>query len=94
MIEDHASGEQRANGYDLADYLINQQREINKFNEYADEYNAKLKIVLSNEKLKRDFQIILDERISVMEIDEEPLQIKTKEKMVTLENVRRIVLSL
>jgi predicted RNA-binding Zn-ribbon protein involved in translation (DUF1610 family) len=65
LIENHATDEQRANGYDLADYLISQQIEINQFNNFVDRYNAKLETVLSDERLKRDFETILDEQKAI-----------------------------
>jgi hypothetical protein len=65
LIENHATDEHKANGYDLADYLINQQTEINQTNDFADSYNAKLEIILSDEKLKQDFEIILDEQKAI-----------------------------
>ncbi len=69
LIENFASSEQKRNQYDLADYLIEQQREINQFNNFVDSYNAKLEMVLNDESLKRDFETILDERKSILVID-------------------------
>ena len=66
LIENHATDEQKQNGYDLADYLVNQQREINEFNNYADEYNARLETVLNDESLREEFNSILDEQKAVM----------------------------
>jgi hypothetical protein len=65
LIENRAAAEQKANGYDLADFLISQQAEINQFNNFVDSYNAKLETVLSDESLKRDFETILDEQKAV-----------------------------
>ncbi len=50
LIENHATDEQKESGYDLADYLIEQQKEINQTNDFVDRYNAKLKVVLNDEK--------------------------------------------
>jgi hypothetical protein len=69
LIENRATIEQKANGYDLADFLISQQIEINQTNDFIDRYNAKLETVLNDEKLKRDFETILDERKSILVID-------------------------
>ncbi len=69
LIENFASSEQKQNQYDLADYLIEQQVEINQFNNFVDRYNAKLEIILSDEKLKRDFETILDEQKAVAVIN-------------------------
>jgi len=65
LIEDFATDEQKQNQYDLADYLINQQAEINEKNEFIDSYNSKLEAVLSDESLFNDFNLILDEQIAV-----------------------------
>jgi hypothetical protein len=64
LIESHATIEQKANGYDLADYLINQQAEINQTNDFIDRYNAKLATVLSGD-LKWDVETILDEQKAI-----------------------------
>jgi hypothetical protein len=65
LIENRATIEQKANGYDLADFLIEQQAEINQFNNFVDRYNAKLETVLNDESLKRDFETILDEQKAI-----------------------------
>ncbi len=61
LIENHATAAQKANGYDLADYLIEEQIEINRKNNIVDYYNAKLVRVLNDESLIRGFHTILDE---------------------------------
>ncbi len=58
LIESHATAEQKTNGYDLADFLINQQKEINQT-------NSKLETVLNDEFLFADFNLILDEQKAV-----------------------------
>jgi hypothetical protein len=65
LIENRATGAQREGGYDLADFLISQQIEINQTNNFIDRYNAKLEKVLNDEKLKRDFETILDEQKAI-----------------------------
>ncbi len=42
LIENRATDEEKANGFDLADYLINESLVINKHNEFVDAHNAKL----------------------------------------------------
>jgi hypothetical protein len=42
LIESRATAAQKAEGFDLADYLINEQAGINQFNNFVDSYNAKL----------------------------------------------------
>lgn len=68
LIETFATGEQKANGYDLADYLINEQTEINRFNNYVDSYNDQLEKVLSSD-LKWRFDDWLDERKAILMLD-------------------------
>lgn len=94
LVENHATIEQKANGYDLADYLINQQIEINRANEYIDSYNAKLDNVLSNENLFNDFQTIVEERISIFEIDGNLSRIEAEKVATMPENIRQIVTGL
>jgi hypothetical protein len=65
LIEKHATDQQKANGYDLADFLISQQAEINQTNDFIDRYNAKLETVLNDESLLTDFETILDERKAI-----------------------------
>jgi hypothetical protein len=65
LIETFATTEQKISGFDLADYLINQQSEINEINEFIDSYNSKLETVLNDESLKRDFKMILDEQKAI-----------------------------
>ncbi len=65
LIENNATDEQKANGYDIADYLIEQQNKINQSNEIIDSCNAKLETVLNDESLLNDFYTILDEQKAV-----------------------------
>jgi hypothetical protein len=93
LIETHATDEQRANGYDLADYLINQQAEINERNEFIDRYNSKLETVLNDDSLQCDFETILDEQKAIAIYNGSTEQ--EAEAIVTRpENLRRIILSL
>jgi hypothetical protein len=94
LIEDHATEEQRQNGFDLADYLIEQQREINQSNDFVEHYNAKLKTVLKDEKLIRDFETILDEQKAVAVINGEISEAECEALCTKPSNVRRVVLSL
>ena len=94
LIETRATDEQRAGGYDLADYLTRQQSEINQFNDFADSYNAKLESVLNDESLKQDFETILGEQIAIA-IESGGLPETEAEKIFTKpENVRDIVTSI
>ena len=62
LIENHATEQQKANGYDLADYLIEEQTSINRHNRVVDKYNSALEKVLSDENSFREFNRLLDER--------------------------------
>jgi hypothetical protein len=87
LIETHATDEQKANGYDLADYLINQQSEINETNE-------KLELVLNDEFLFGELETIQNERISIIEFDGNLSRIEAERAANTPENIRQIILSL
>jgi hypothetical protein len=93
LIETFATDEQRANGYDLADYLINQQREINELNEVYDAYNSKVEKILNDESLWSDFNLFLDEQKAIAiyngESETEAERICTRS-----ENVRAVALSI
>ncbi len=65
MIENFATDQQKRNQYDLADYLIEQQKEINEFNEFIDFYNSKLETVWNDESLNLQFNLILDEQKAI-----------------------------
>jgi hypothetical protein len=67
LIENHATAEQKENGYDLADYLIEQSAEINRRNDFADKHN--LEIVRADADLRRQFETILAERKSILIVD-------------------------
>jgi hypothetical protein len=65
LIENHATAEQKANGYDLADYLINEQVERLTHNWRVDNYNYKLDKILNDESLFAVFNSILDEQKAI-----------------------------
>jgi hypothetical protein len=93
LIENYATDEQKANGYDLADYLINQQREINELNEVYDAYNSKVDLVLNDESLFDGFNLFLDEQLAIAiyngESEAEAERIYTQP-----ENLRSVVMSI
>lgn len=94
LIENHATDEQKANGYDLADYLINQQSEINQTNNFVERYNAKLEMVLNDESLKQDFNLILDEQKAIAVICGELSEDEAERICTQLENLRSVVMSI
>lgn len=94
LIDNHATGEQKANGYDLADYLIEEQTEINRLNHFADCYNTKLISVMNDESLFRQFETILDEQKAIRVIDGDLSDTEAEAQISNSENFRNIVLSL
>jgi hypothetical protein len=58
LIENFATDQQKQNQYDLADYLINQQKEINQT-------NSKLEAVFNDQSLFADFNLILNEQKAI-----------------------------
>jgi hypothetical protein len=93
LIENHATDEQKANGYDLADYLINQQKEISELNEVYDAYNSKVERILNDESLFDGFNLFLDEQKAIAiyngSTEQEAERICTQP-----ENLRNVVMSL
>lgn len=94
LIESHATDEQRADGYDLADYLINEQNEINEFNTFADRCNAALEKVKTDESLNAQFNSILDEQKSIFIINGGLSETEAETIVCSLDNIRQTVLSL
>ncbi|MEJ7862148.1 MAG: DUF6371 domain-containing protein [Pyrinomonadaceae bacterium] len=85
LIENFATDQQKQNQYDLADYLINQQKEINQT-------NSKLETVLNDESLRSDFEMILDEQKAIAIYN--GLTDTQAERICTQpENVRNVALS-
>ncbi len=62
LTERRGTDVEKGKGFDLADYLTAEQKEINQYNNFVDSYNAKLETVLNNESLFNDFNLILDEQ--------------------------------
>jgi hypothetical protein len=92
LIEDFATDQQKQNQYDLADYLIEQQREINELNEFYDAYNSKVETILNDEFLFNGFKLFLEEQKAIAiyngESESEAERICTRS-----ENVRSVVMS-
>lgn len=66
LIETHATPQQKANGYDLADYLISEQTEINRINKLIDAENEKLEAIQRDPELNYKFSLIIDERTAIL----------------------------
>lgn len=60
LIETRATAAQKAEGFDLADYLIDEQRRINDHNNFTDRYNNALESVLNNESMFAAVNRIID----------------------------------
>jgi hypothetical protein len=93
LIENHATDEQKANGYDLADFLTNQQDEINEFNELTDSYNSKVALVLNDESLFADFNSILNEQKAVLLSYGDLSETEVERICTQPENLRSVALS-
>jgi hypothetical protein len=65
LIENFATDEQKQNQYDLADYLIEQQTEINQTNSSIELFNTKLETVLNDETLFNGFKLFLEEQKAI-----------------------------
>jgi hypothetical protein len=92
LIENHATDEQKANGYDLADYLINQQSEINELNEVYDAYNSKVDLVLNDETLFNGFKLFLEEQKAIAIYNGES-EAEAERICTQPENIRAVALS-
>lgn len=64
LIEAHATSEQKSNGYDLADYLIDEQYAIKEHNAFTDRYNDALECVQQNPTLMNEVNRRIDSHIA------------------------------
>ena len=53
LLEKHATDQQKAEGYDLADYLIDEQTRINRHNEFIDAHNRQIETGFASEQFSR-----------------------------------------
>lgn len=60
LLEKLATDEQKEKGDDIADYLIDEQRRVNRFNSFADQYNSAVDRIQADTKLLMKFNTILD----------------------------------
>lgn len=84
LIEKYATENEKQNGFDLADYLILQQQNINQ-------YNFKLKQVLNNKSLLNELETILDEQKAILIIDGETPEKEAESQVLNPSNVRKII---
>ncbi|HEX8197580.1 MAG TPA: DUF6371 domain-containing protein [Pyrinomonadaceae bacterium] len=93
LLEKSASLEEKQNGFDLADFLIECAVKINQHNSFADFYNARLDGLLQNELLFVEAETILCEQMAILTIDGGIPEAQAFELASEAENLRRIVLS-
>jgi hypothetical protein len=93
LLEDSLTEEQKKGGYDLADFLIAEQREINDYNVYADRYNAAVDSVVNDTGLLAEFNVILDEKKSILMIDGGYSEKEAEAIISDFETLRQVVWS-
>ncbi len=94
LIETKATDAQKAAGFDLADFLIDEQiTKLEKQKSFAEIYNSKLEKVLTDAKLQNDFETILDEQKAVL-IDRGMSDWEAESFITNFDNLRSIVLSI
>lgn len=104
LIESRGTSVEKAKGYDLADYLIEQANNTNRLNKIIDRINEsfdfqdQLRIEFEwleyDESLKTDFPTILDERISILEINGNLPRNAAERFAMSPENIRQMVQNL
>jgi hypothetical protein len=94
LIDTKATQEQKANGDDVADNLITEQKDINAQNKFVDFYNSKLEAVINDESLLSDFETIMNEQKAVMIVEGGLSESEAERVCIQVENVSNIVLSL
>ena len=92
LIENHATAAQKENGYDLADYLIEQANRINEINENYDAYNSKVDLILNDESLLNGFDLFLEEQKAIV-IYNGAFETEAERICTRAENVRAVALS-
>ncbi len=94
LIENFATDQQKRNQYDLADYLINQQTEINEINEFIDSYNFAVDKTQACAVLPHELKTILEETISIIEINGNLSRIEAETIAYTPDYLRSVVMSI
>lgn len=94
LVEIHGSQIEKHKGFDLADYLIQEQKAKNQYNSFVDCYNALLEKVLNDESLMQEFETNLDEQKAVLITDGNLSEIEAERIITNSENLRKIVMSL
>jgi hypothetical protein len=93
LLEKSASLEEKQNGFDLADFLIEEAGKINGHNSFVDFYNERLEKVLRDENLLTEVETIVNERAAIL-ICDGLKETEAYEVTLEAESLRRIVLNL
>jgi hypothetical protein len=91
VVENRATAEQKANGYDLADYLIEEQKQIIEFNTFADKYNLAVDSILQNEALLREFDRAINSEIEGLIQVDKLTRAEAESKVLRPENIRQVI---
>ena len=90
-LEKLLTDEQKAKGYDIADFLIEQrQREVLD----REHYNAKVDAIKADENLAKEFEFLIEERIAIMIFDGGLSESEAERLIYLPENIQPLVLSL
>lgn len=92
LIELRGTNAEKTEGFDLADYLINEQKSINQYNSFVDSYNAKLESILADEKLNNQLYSILDEQKSILITGDKFSETEAEKQVMKFDNLRQIVM--
>jgi hypothetical protein len=93
LLEKSTSLEEKQNGFDLADYLIEEARKINQHNSFVDFYNERLESALRDESLLAEMETIVNGRAAIL-ICDGLKETEAYEVATEAESLRRIVLNL
>ena len=94
LIEKHATDAEKANQFDLADYLIDEQiTKLEQHEIFAESYNSALDKVLCDEELTNQFNSILSEQKSVLVVDGNLSEDDAENRVCGFENLRQVVSS-
>lgn len=93
IIETNATDTDKTNGNDLADYLVEQQRQKLKPKTKTYTTEQLLDKIFEDEKLSADFEIILEERIAINEIIYENTAEEAETVAILPESLKRIISS-
>ncbi|MEZ5425247.1 MAG: DUF6371 domain-containing protein [Pyrinomonadaceae bacterium] len=92
LIERFGTESEKKSGFDIADYLINEQvAKLEEYEKFASSYNEKLDLVLRSTDLCSDFEVIFEEQKAILMIDGGLSETEAENQLLDLVNLRRIV---